>query len=208
MYSQNSEEEIIYEYYKGGKGVFADFGCNDGITFSNTYILCLEGWKGHMVEASPKAFDKLKKNYKRNIYSKLYNVAITADLEGEITFYESGKHITENDVSLLSTIHKSELKRWEGSANEFQEVKVTAIPFKKWYDLIGKPKLEFISLDIEGEDLNLLRVMDLKKIGCSMLCIEYNSDPQALQEIRDICASFGLTKQALINAENVIFCHE
>mgnify|MGYP000961084393 CR=1 FL=1 len=73
MYSQNNEEEVILKYLGDSTGTFLDIGAFDGITFSNTYELVKRGWKGVMVEASPRTFIKLQENVKdfKNNLTKL-----------------------------------------------------------------------------------------------------------------------------------------
>lgn len=207
-FSQNNEQDIILKYYSGFfggyVGTFLDLGANGGIILSNTYALALSGWKGYSVEASVKAFEQLKENYKELPNVELFNLAITADKEGEITFYESGTHLNKGDVSLLSTTHKNELKRWEGSSNTFEESKAIAVPFEKFYESIGKPKIDFISSDIEGNDIEVLHKMNLTEMGVNCICIEHNSIPEAKAAIITYCTSHFMTNILLDNAENLI----
>src|SRR5580704_7287876 len=67
-YSQNGEDGII-EYLlgclgSGQPGVFAEFGANDGVWFSNTRALSDKGWTGTLIEADVKHFSKLIENTK------------------------------------------------------------------------------------------------------------------------------------------------
>ena len=63
-YSQNNEQEIIINLFKGKRdGKFLDIGANNGVTLSNTFALAnFYGWSGLLVEASPKAYQRLLKN--------------------------------------------------------------------------------------------------------------------------------------------------
>jgi len=45
-------------------------------------------------------------------------------------------------------------------------------------------KFDFISIDAEGHDLEILRQMDLKALGCQMLCIEHGGRQE---EIKALC---------------------
>ncbi len=125
-YSQNNEADLIDAYFSEDRtwGVFADLGCNDMVTLSNTYHLLRRGWAGLLVEASPKAIDRLYGNvlpYRKQVY--IFEGAI-GDHNGEIEFYESGELLGQNDVSLVSSTKEDELKRWESIKMSFEKIKV------------------------------------------------------------------------------------
>lgn len=201
-YSQGNEQEIILNYFKEFKGTFMDCGSNDGITLSNTHALALSGWSGICVEASPKAFESLQNNYLTNDKVYCINVAL-ADYNGKAILHDSGTHLNKNDVSLLSSLNKKETEKWR-KTTEFTEVYVDVVDFKTLLNLSPYKTFDFLSIDIEGFDLIALRQMNLTGLGCKLICIEHNSHPEILSEIKSICAGFGLVNELLINAENVI----
>jgi FkbM family methyltransferase len=203
-FSQGLEDLIVADYFKDKRGTFADFGSNDGVTFSNTYALSLRGWRGLCVEPSAEAYRRLEFNYRGNDKVKLYNCAATASYAGLIDFYESGSHISDADTSLLSTVNENELKRWVGSNNVFSKIRATACPIKLILEDAGFETIDFFSLDVEGSELELLPHIDFGKYKTQLVCIEYNSKPEILKEITDYCSQFGLTKELLKNAENII----
>lgn len=203
-YSQNNEQDIILTYFHGKTGNFLDCGSNDGITFSNVYALALQGWGGYCIEPSPKAFAKLEDNYKdlENVF--LLNAAITpTDIGDKIGFFESGAHISESDISLLSTVKEGELERWKGSNNHFEKTIVNAISFEKFYSNCIL-KFDFVSIDCEGLDLELLKAMPLSNMGVELICLEHNSNASVKQQMIDYCFNHGLSNILLENAENII----
>lgn len=204
MFSQGSEEKIILDYFGNYKGVFADFGSNDGITLSNTHQLSLNGWEGICVEPSLEAYRRLEFNYRGNDKVVLFNCAATGSFDGLIDFYESGEHLGVGDVSLLSTINKSELKRWDGSKNTFSKTLVKACPIKTILEDAGFDKIDFFSLDVESLEIELLMEIDLGKFKSQVVCIEHNGDNNKIIEIKKYCAKFGLVNMLLRNAENII----
>ena len=74
-YSQNDEENVVKNYFNGKIGTFLDVGSNDGKTLSNTFALSLSGWRGVLVEPSPKAFSALRENYRGMKGFYFYNVS-------------------------------------------------------------------------------------------------------------------------------------
>lgn len=194
-YSQNNEQDVILGYFGNHYiGTFLDLGCNDGLTFSNTRALGLRGWSGTMVDASEKAANLAKSVYKDNDRVEVVNVAI-APYKGFITFYESGTHLGGQDVSLVSTIIETEKQRWV--KEQFTEVQVPCDTVKA---IINGRTFDFINIDIEGMDYEVLSQIDLTDVKC--VCVEYNGiEPQ---KYIDYCAQFDM-KEIHRNGENLIF---
>lgn len=194
-YSQNNEQDVILGYFGNHYiGTFLDLGCNDGLTFSNTRALGLRGWSGTLVDASEKATTLAKSVYKDNDRVEVVNVAI-APYKGFITFYESGTHLGGQDVSLVSTVIESEKQRW--TKEKFTEVQVPCDTVKA---IINGCTFDFINIDIEGMDFEVLTQIDLTDVKC--VCVEYNGiEPQ---KYIDYCAQFDM-KEIHRNGENLIF---
>jgi len=195
-YSQNNEQDIILQYFGSRKGFFLDIGANDGQTLSNTYALQLQEWKGVLIEPSEEAFNRIKVRYG----VQKFNVAIGTE-DGHCTFHEMGNHLNAGDVSLLSTIKKTELKRWPGV--EFKERMTEVWTYKTLLKHSRYKFFDFISIDAEGVDYEILEQIDLKYTD--MVCIEHNSNPDLFQLIKEYCNKAGLTKKLLNNLENVIW---
>src|SRR5688572_24675567 len=157
-YSQNSEQEIIINLFKGKRnGTFLDIGANDGVTLSNTFALANNyGWTGLLVEASPKAYERLLKNYElidRDI--DFHNVAIGKE-DGFLGFYESGQLLGKGDVALVSSGVKSELERWGSLEIPFELI---AVPMTSVATMLSRSRhthFDLLSLDIEGMELDVL----------------------------------------------------
>jgi hypothetical protein len=106
-------------------------------------------------------------------------------------------------VSLLSSLKRNETLKWRATTT-FEPIKVKVITFKNLLQVSKYKQFDFISLDSEGSDLTILLQMDLKQLGCRLLCIEYNSDPNLFTLMKSICEQQGLTEMLLKNAENII----
>lgn len=199
MYSQNKEQEVIVNYFKDFKGTFLSIGENDGQTLSNTRGLAELGWCGVMVEPSPKAFHKLKQLYdieKKGCFY-LYNFAIGTH-NGVMKFFDSGTHLNQGDVGLLSTADESELKRFPGT--QYDEIEVKVFRLKTALNRFTIKKFDFVSIDAEGFDLEILKQMDLSDVKC--LCIEWNSNQNLKFEYDKIMIGFKLL---YTSGENLIY---
>jgi len=184
VYSQNEEQEIIEKYFENydpSELRFLDIGANDGISFSNTYSLYLNGWSGVCLEPSIKAFDKLKSNYVNNTNVILCNYGIS-NVTDKLTFYESGNWIDgESPVSILSTLNLEECNRFYGM--NWAE---TLCDFYTFKDFIERENLEdcefdFINIDCEGSDFIVLEQIDLKKVNAKLICIEFIDEERELK---------------------------
>lgn len=196
-YSQNNEEEIILKYFGDFKGNFIDIGANDGITLSNTRRLAELGWEGVFVEPSPTAFKKLKENYSRMNGFYFYPFALGEE-NGTTILHESGELLKKGDTALVSTIHESEKSRWVPANIKFSPVEVKVFRWKTFLNRLKIKRFDFISIDIEGGDLGLLKQIDLS--GVRMVIVEWNGKQK--EELMKVCSGFNLIAQ---NAENLIF---
>lgn len=164
VYSQGEEEKHILEFFDDYIGWFLDIGAHDGKSNSNTRALAECGWSGILVDGDPRTIECLKQLYqnKPNIHI-IHNCVGTYD--GEIIFYLG----SDPSVSTLSSLHKNV---WEKQAG----VTYTPIivPVVTYLTLI-KPypyKFDFISLDIEGMDWEVLRQIPLENSPVQLICIE------------------------------------
>lgn len=205
FYAQNKEDQIVLDYFKGKTGTFLDLGSNDGITLSNTRALSESGWCGVFVEPSPAAFASLKSNYAAMQKEKCfyyYNVAI-GNKNGKVPFFESGTHLKNGDVALLSTMHESEKRRW-GNTMEFTPIEVQAYRWKTFFNRLSIKTFDFISIDVEGNDKIVLEQMDLEALDCSCLCIEWNGVGHLKTFFTEYAGKAGL-KPIYESPENLIF---
>lgn len=191
MFSQGEEEAVILDYFGDYTGHLVDIGANDGVTFSNSRQLILNGWTADLFEPNPEAYNKLEKLYKSNDSVETHNLAISS-WQGEGSLWVNEPHV-DGDIGLLSTLNESELKRWKGI--HFEETKVKVI---KWPE-IGT---DFLTIDIEGGEIELLPTIDLNEIGCLCLCVEWNGKNGDF--FHGYAKDFGM-KRIHLNGENLIF---
>jgi FkbM family methyltransferase len=196
MYSQNQEEEIIIKYFGDYVGTLLSVGENDGITLSNVRALIERGWCGVLVEPSPKAYARLKENCKNYdcIYTYPFALGVT---NGTVTLHESSSLINPTDVALVSTIKEQEMDRFR-SITSYTPVEVKVFRWKTFLNRLKYKTFDFISIDCEGMDLEVLRQIDLS--NTRMVCVEWNGVNK--QAFVDVCKDFKLVHE---NGENLIF---
>lgn len=203
MFSQNNEDDIVMSYFGDNEGALLSIGENDGLKFSNAFGLIKKGWWATLVEPSKNVFPELMELHDKNEKVICVNVAIGNE-NGEATFYDSGvEEIHGGAKSLVATMNIADKTKWE-KAVDFVETKTRVITFEELMKISPIKKFDFVSIDAEGFDLDILKQINLEEIGCRCLCIEYNSDQKVLDEMISYCSQFGLTGQLLKNAENII----
>lgn len=205
-YSQNKEDLLVLDYFGNYKSALLSIGENSGTVLSNALLLIENGWSACLVEPAPIAFEKLQELHKGNSKVQCLNYAIT-DKVGTMKFFDSDSHLNKDDTSLLSTLVESETHKW-AATQKFNEIEVYGIDFNTLLHYSHYDKFDFISLDAEGKDVTILKQMDLTKLGCKLLCIEWNSITKVKKEIMDYCYDFGITNIILENAENLLIAHE
>lgn len=199
MYSQNQEEAIITKYFESkGVGTFCSIGENDGKTFSNVRRLVELGWKGVMIEPSPKAFEKLKALYEdmRGLY--VYDYAI-CNYNGKAILNESSSLLGRDDVGLVSTFNASEMSRFK-SVVSYTPIEVKCYTWKTALNRWKIKQFDFISIDVEGHEMDILPDIDLS--FTKMLCIEWNGDENLKREYEIYLQEFRLI---YTSGENLIY---
>jgi FkbM family methyltransferase len=197
-YSQNQEEQIILEYFGDRVGTFLSIGENDGKTFSNVRALAERNWTGVMVEPSPKAFEKLKSLYDGHKGLYIYPFAISGH-NGKAMLQESGPLCSAADVGLVSTFHQHEKERFQRSV-KYDPIEVKTFRWKTFLNRLKIKQFDFVSIDAEGSDLEILSQMDLSEVKC--ICLEWNSKPEVKVSFEQYLEGFNLI---YTSGENLIY---
>lgn len=203
MYSQNQEEQYILNFFAGQQpGTLLDIGANDGKTFSNSLALIEKGWSAALVEPSYWAFEKLQKLHGKNDKVRLFKCAIGNCAKSYLaTLHESGAHLPDgSDYALLSSLKQEETLKWKGVS--FTQTQTRVYPFRELRQEIGACNLDFITIDSEGMDIEILKQIDLSHT--KILCIEWNSIEKSKDEILNYTDLFNMNKVIYQSPENLL----
>lgn len=147
-------------------GFFVEFGASDGFALSNTHLLEKQfGWSGILCEPSKSWHQALRKN--RNCV-----------IDTRCVYSSTGEKIgfSENYLGELSSITKFAepnssglLKRTTSSYD------VETISLIDLLDYHKAPKhIDFLSVDTEGSEFEILEAFDFKKYSFGVICVEHN----------------------------------
>lgn len=187
IYSQNNEQTYIRTHFENYRGRFLDIGAYDGITFSNTYSLVLDGWSGVMIEGSPMTFEMLKTNITQpNI--DLVHALVDIHESREVEFYDN--------IEATATMNKSNYDKWI-AATPFTTVKMKTTCIDEIIAQYGVD-FDFVNIDVEGGSTDLFMHLFDKMPSVSMWVIEHD-DRQ--YEIIEACNGYRVL---YMNGENII----
>lgn len=163
-YSQNREDIIIRKLLKNKKiGFYVDIGANDPVRFNNTKSFYLKGWCGINIEPNIDCFNKINEDRKRDIN---LNIGI-GQTNSNITFYKFMPNT-------LSTFSKKEADKYQSQGYILSTKKI--IKTKKLTDVLRQylkgRKIDFMSIDTEGYDMQVLLSNNWFKYRPTIICIE------------------------------------
>ncbi len=173
MYSFTKIEHIIENLCNVDKGYFVDIGAHDGITGSNSKYFEEKGWDGICIEPHPDVFEKLKRNRKCEISNAaVWKEDTEVDFLAVSGYPEMLSGIVESyDPRHLERVN-SEISKMGGSS------KLIKIPALKFESLVKNTRIDFLSIDTEGSELEILKNVDFEKYDIRTICIENNfNDP-------------------------------
>jgi len=166
-YSQCGEDLLVQYVFKLRgieKPSYIDIGANDPYSLSNTAIFYLNGCKGINIEANPNLIGKFLKERPGDIN---LNIGI-GSVEGEFDFYMM-------DDPTLCSFSKAESEKYESTGLykviEIKRILLTTIQkiLEKYTNGIFP---DFLSLDAEGMDFEILKTIDFKENAPKVICVE------------------------------------
>jgi len=182
-YSQLGQDLAVVKHYQGQReGYFVEVGAYDGIALSNTYLLETQyAWKGICIEPIPNQFEKLIKNRIAICSNKaLYS---TSGLE---LVFDSAADAMLSGISKHIDAHKHVVDR-----NKVQ-IKVQTQTLTDLLDENDAPRfIEYMSLDTEGSELEILRGLDFKRYQFGLIDIETNYVEPRRTQIRHLLTNNG-----------------
>jgi len=179
-YSQYGEESILKSFFEEDTvGFVVDVGAADGIRYSNSrYLIEDLGWSGLLVEPHPTFFDKIKSLYEDNNTVSVLNAAVYSK-EGEMPFYVYGRD-EHAQVSTLSKTFKDKVTTIHGDKFEVEPTQVRVVKLSSILEELDH--VDFLSIDCEGVDMEVLRSNDWEKYRPSLVCVEHSMPRSTLHE--------------------------
>lgn len=184
--SQIQQDLILDEqiFKKKENGVFVEVGALDGFGASNTWFFEKErNWTGLLIEPNPVEFNKRNRNPRPNSFFE--NCAIS-DIEKDVNFLsiEGPCNVLSGIIEFYNKNHLDRINRElemyknypEGHElySKKEEIPMKAVRLETLFDKYNIKKVDFISIDVEGAELQVLNSIDFNKVDISVFMIENN----------------------------------
>jgi FkbM family methyltransferase len=165
-YSQEGEDLIIDKLLKYKKsGFYVDIGAHHPVKFSNTFIFYKRGWKGINVDAMPDSMNEFEKMRPRDINLQ----AAISNKKNNATFYIFNE-------PALNTLNAEEAKSKDNKNGYkiIKELKLDTYKLSEILDvqLLENHEIDFLTIDTEGNDLNVLKSNDWEKYRPKLVIVE------------------------------------
>lgn len=165
-YSQEGEDLMLMKFF-GGKprGFYVDVGAHHPKRFSNTYLFYKRGWSGINIDAKPGSMKAFRKKRPRDV-----NVEKPISENPGVLHYYMFNEPALNGFSKDLSEQRDGLKNYRiESVVELETVRLDKILDEHLPP--GKP-IDFLSIDVEGLDFEVVKSLNLKKYSPSLILIE------------------------------------
>lgn len=164
------------------RGVYLDVAANDPMHLSNTYFMdeCL-GWDGLCVEGNPVYIHKLRAYRSCRILP-----TCVGETHGQnVSFVLGGGSggITETNKNM---------DQWKKSNTRHEEISLTCTTMSRTLSHAGVTKVDYLSLDVEGHELPVLKGFDWNKVIINVMTVEVSKS--TIDGIEEFLADKGYVR--------------
>ena len=184
QYSQWGEDLFINSFFKKKRnGFYLDIGCFHPYMYSNTYLLHKKkDWNGINIDINQTSID-------------LFNIARPRDMNLCTTISEKKKEFKVYFDDPFSPVNTLNEKFYESLKKSFfKNSKILTIQSKKFQEILdmdkGRKIIDFINIDAEGLDFEILKQIDIKKYQVKLLSIETHNVDGSKMECFELIKKF------------------
>ncbi|MGD0411325.1 MAG: FkbM family methyltransferase [Verrucomicrobiota bacterium] len=160
-FSQFGEDALVWDYFQRKRaGFFVEVGANAPRVRSQTWLLEQQGWSGILVEPQAGCCKLLREQRPRSIVCQA--ACCAPQQRGTLPLYVSNN----KDLSSLKKHVNDTQTQYVGTEL------VPALPLDEILGQTEHPAVDFISIDVEGLELDVLLGLDLQQHQPSLLLIE------------------------------------
>ena len=165
-YSLFHEDLFIKNYFKNrSKGFYIDVGCYHPLDGNNTQLLHAKGWKGMNLDINFYSIEMFNFLRKKDI-----NIHSGISLKKEkLTMYY------RKEINMLNTLDKKIAKIHFRNGFKKRIVQVNTLDYliSKYFKKLVK--IDFLNIDVEGGELNVLKSLNFNYYKPQLICIEIHN---------------------------------
>ena len=174
-YGQFNEDEFILSQFTQSVGFAIEVGGADGINGSPTKCLEDKGWKTLLIEPNPQLFTEAKRNR-----PYVFNCAAGEVCEDNVgmTIYtlKGGNQTAVSGLNPNQKLIEQHTHLIEDQHLELVNKRTLNVLIYEWGKLLGEKidNVDFISIDTEGTELNVVAGLNLNNFKPKMIALENN----------------------------------
>ena len=206
-------------------GTFVEIGANDGLHMSNSWFFERHlGWRGMCVEANPYVFQRLQHHRPRCIninalissdhpddkvpfisfYRNTKKIQTAKDWETGLSGIEGSEHNGNHEISSFARAKKFAAKT---AGLHVMRSMLTVQTFAKLFAEHKFEKIDFLSIDVEGNELAVLRSINFRTTFIRVIVTEVTtknvSDLLQWNGFRDLGIIFRLGDHVFVNRKSL-----
>jgi len=179
--SQRFQDLFVDWMLKKKNGIFIEFGACDGVYFSNTYYLeKYKGWSGILLEPAKSWHNNIKINRPNCVIDFR---CVSDETGNEVTFYENADPALSslNNNFFFDNSYKVKTISLNDVFSEYEQKLL-----KKSNEI---DSIDFISIDTEGTEYEILKKFNFKKYSPKIIIVEHNFDPIKSKLLKELMES-------------------
>lgn len=208
-WGNNDLDKVVEPYLDTTRsGFFCELGANNGIAQSNTkHLELFHNWTGLLVEPELRNFQRLAVTRKKSTI-KIQAAAVSFGFEGQkISLAYSNLMTTPLGVESDKDDPVAWAKLGEKILPAGESVHIIEAPARTLTEMLeaaGAPaQCQFLSLDVEGAELEVLRGLDFSKFTFEVLLVESNQ----IETIQEYLGNVGYTLEKRVSIHDYLFLH-
>ena len=178
---------VLFELGEKHSGYFVEFGATNGVSLSNTLLLeKFYSWRGILVEPNPAYQLDLQKN--RN-----------CEIDFRCVYSETGKTLDLRCTESGEFSRLADVNPMDGHEATYRDkYEVTSVESVRLNDLLddynAPDEIDYISIDTEGSEFEILNSFDFTKRQVRAFTIEHNFTPMK-DRIFELLTANGYTRR-------------
>lgn len=195
-YAQFGEDVVLATLLPERSGFFVDVGAFHPFHYSNTYLLYRRGWRGLNIDPNPWTRPLFRFHRPRDT-SVTFGIG---GVRGRMTYYQ----FNHQACNTFSKAQRDKMLT-RSFVREVGESEVFVAPLSELIDQYGRAP-DFLNIDVEGMNLEVLRTLDWERHAPRVLCVEddeFDFHTSPFSKIHDFVESKGYLLSARMGPSSV-----